>query len=141
MERHRPRTSADELAAFFADDAQIITLPTAAIPIGPSTRRAHPLKVTLSGTTPPIWRRIVVDGSETLSHLHDVIQAAFDWYDTHLHDFEIDGDRYAIPHHDDWTPVKDDRHTSIDQAIGNGHRNIEDHTTNRRIVPTGNINV
>ena len=122
MKRHG--TPADELAAFFGNDADVIALPTAPATITPPARRVHQLKVTLRGTTPPIWRRIVVDGGETLSHLHAVIQAAFGWYDAHLHDFDIDGDRYGIPDEDDWTPVKDERRVSIDQAIGDGHRKI-----------------
>ena len=33
------------------------------------------LKITLKNTKPPIWRRVLVDGSATLDHLHEVIQA------------------------------------------------------------------
>lgn len=122
--RNRHDTPADELTAFFGNDADVIALPTAKAAITPTARRVHQLKVTLRGATPPIWRRIVVDGGETLSHLHSVIQAAFGWYDAHLHDFDIDGVRYGIPDEDDWTPVKDERRVSIDQAIGDGHRKI-----------------
>ena len=122
MKRHG--TPADELAAFFRDDATVISLPTANTAVPPSRRHVHQLKVTLRGTTPPIWRRVVVDGGETLDHLHAVIQAAFGWYDAHLHDFEIDGDRYGIPDEGDWTPINDERRVSIDQAIGAGHRKI-----------------
>jgi len=122
MNRHG--TPADELAAFFGKDADVITLPTANTAATPPTRRVHQLKVTLRGTNPPIWRRIVIDGGETLSHLHSVIQAAFGWYDAHLHDFEIDGVRYGISDEDDWAPVKDERRVSIDQAIGDGHSKI-----------------
>jgi hypothetical protein len=121
---NRQDTPADELAAFFDNDADVFALPTANETIAPSDRRVHQLKVTLRGATPPIWRRVVVDGSETLSHLHAVIQAAFGWWDEHLHDFDIDGDRYGIPDEDDWTPVKDEHRVSIDQAIGKGARKI-----------------
>ena len=122
MNRHG--TPADELAACFRDDADVITLPTTNKPVAtPAGRRVHQLKMTLRGSTPPIWRRIVLDGGETLAHLHAVIQAAFGWWDCHLHDFDIDGVRYGIPD-DDWTPVKDERRVNIDQAIGNGARKI-----------------
>ena len=120
---NRHDTPADELAAFFSADADVITLPTANAMTSP-TRRVHQLKVTLRGSTPPIWRRVVVDGGQTLSHLHAVIQAAFGWWDAHLHDFDIDDVRYGIPDEDDWTPVKDERRVSIDQAIGNGDHKI-----------------
>ncbi len=91
MSRHD--TPSDELAAFFRDDADVITLPTTTATSTPQTRRVHQLKVTLRSTTPPIWRRVVVDGGETLDHLHAVIQATFGWWDAHLHDFEFGGVR------------------------------------------------
>lgn len=39
----------------------------------------------------------------TLSKLHQVIQAVFGWSDTHLHEFEIDGESYGAPD-PDWGP-------------------------------------
>lgn len=91
MKRHG--TPADELAAFFSSDADVIALPSAGKSVPEATRRVHQIKVTLRGSKPPIWRRVVVDGGETLAHLHTVIQAAFGWWNYHLHDFEIDGVR------------------------------------------------
>ncbi len=38
---------------------------------------------------PPIWRRILVSSETTLSKLHDIIQIAMGWTDSHLHSFEI----------------------------------------------------
>lgn len=116
-------TPADELQAFLGEDATILTFPA----VGglepaaqPHPGRVHQLKVTLRETKPPIWRRVLVDGGQTLHHLHDVIQAAFGWYDTHLHEFEIGDECYGIPHEDDWTLVRDERRVSIDQVIGAG---------------------
>jgi hypothetical protein len=53
------------------------------------------LKVTLRGTKPPIWRRILVPGGMTLGDLHQAIQAAMGWYDCHLHGFDINGQQYG----------------------------------------------
>jgi hypothetical protein len=46
---------------------------------------------------PSIWRRVAVPENITLSKLHRVIQAVFGWSDTHLHEFEIDGESYGVP--------------------------------------------
>lgn len=119
----RRRTPAAELAALLAPDAEVIDLRSRAGHASTDTARsgvAHQLKVTLRGVRPPIWRRVVVDGGESLHHLHDVIQAAFGWYDSHLHEFDIDGEHYGIPHEDDWTPVRDERRVSIGEIAGAG---------------------
>ena len=44
-----------------------------------ATAKVFQLKVTSRDIKPPIWRRVLVDGSETLDEVHDVIQAAFGW--------------------------------------------------------------
>ncbi len=47
----------------------------------------YQLKVTLKGSKPPIWRRIVVPAHMELEGLHYTIQAAMGWGDYHLHQF------------------------------------------------------
>ncbi|RYL93664.1 plasmid pRiA4b ORF-3 family protein [Sporolactobacillus sp. Y61] len=47
-------------------------------------------KLTFRGTHhPPVWIRIEVDQNMTFRGLHELIQAAFDWGDIMLHDFEV----------------------------------------------------
>ncbi|MBS0209130.1 MAG: plasmid pRiA4b ORF-3 family protein [Planctomycetes bacterium] len=53
-------------------------------------------KITLLGSKPPIWRRIQVQDC-TLDRLHDHIQTAMGWTNSHLHQFEIKGNRYGNP--------------------------------------------
>jgi hypothetical protein len=48
----------------------------------------YQIKVGLRGAKPPIWRRLEVPADISLARLHDVIQVAFDWDDSHLHVFE-----------------------------------------------------
>lgn len=62
----------------------------------------YQLKVTLRGTRPPVWRRIVVPGSITLERLHRVLQDAMGWYDCHLHSFAIHGTDFGVPDRDGW---------------------------------------
>ena len=51
--------------------------------------------VVLQGIEPLIWRRLVVPLRFTLADLHRVIQAAFGWTDSHLHEFRIGGLRFG----------------------------------------------
>lgn len=53
-------------------------------------------KITLVGSKPPIWRRIQVEDC-TLDKLHEHIQTAMGWTNSHLHQFEIFEKRYGDP--------------------------------------------
>jgi len=59
------------------------------------------LRVTLGEIEPLIWRRLVVPGNWHLGQLHLVIQAAFNWWNYHLHEFRIGGLRYGDLEADD----------------------------------------
>lgn len=58
---------------------------------------AFDLEVTLRDIQPPIWRRLRVASSLTLRELHHVLQIAFGWNDSHLHEFEIGARRFGMP--------------------------------------------
>jgi hypothetical protein len=57
----------------------------------------HVLKVTLAHIRPAIWRRISVPSETTLATLHDALQLAFGWQDSHLHEFRVGDVRYGVP--------------------------------------------
>lgn len=57
----------------------------------------YQLKITLKYSKPPIWRRVLVENTITLAELHDTIQLAFDWTNSHLHQFNINGTHYSLP--------------------------------------------
>lgn len=50
------------------------------------------LKVSLNRLT---WRRIRISAANTLHHLHEAIQDAFDFYDDHLYAFFMDGQLWS----------------------------------------------
>jgi hypothetical protein len=52
-------------------------------------RAVYRLRVDLNGARPPIWRRLDVRSDVTLDLVHQIIQAAFGWYDFHLHRFAL----------------------------------------------------
>jgi len=57
----------------------------------------YQIKVTLLGTSPPVWRRLLVPAAVTLAQLHDVLQTAMGWEDVHMHEFSIGQRRIGRP--------------------------------------------
>ena len=58
----------------------------------PSEVRGFRVRLDLHGAKPPVWRRLELPGDLTLPRLHDVIQAAMGWSDSHLHRFRTGSD-------------------------------------------------
>lgn len=74
------------------------------------------LKISLVGVSkPPVWRRVLVPATMRLDRLHDVIQAAMGWTDTHLHAFEAGGVDYGPP--DPELDHVDERRTAIGDVL------------------------
>lgn len=69
----------------------------------PSEGRGFRVRLDLHGARPPVWRRLELPGDLTLPRLHDVIQAAMGWTDSHLHRFRTGSDHrspYFVTHFD-----------------------------------------
>lgn len=83
----------------------------------------YQFKIKLRGITkPPVWRRVVVPEQFTFNDFHNVIQAAFGWFNDHLYEFgakPYDHDLYiAIPSKDDWeAPTHDSRKTQLNKIF------------------------
>lgn len=59
-------------------------------------RPIYQLKVTLEGAEPPVWRRVIVSGNRSMKRLHEILQIAMGWTNSHLHLFEFpDGSVYT----------------------------------------------
>jgi hypothetical protein len=80
------------------------------------------LRVELEGVVPTVWRRLVVEADVSLANLHHIIQAAMGWTDSHLHEFEIHGELFALPHPDDdvGRPVRDERRARLGRLARRG---------------------
>lgn len=76
------------------------------------------LKVTLRGTKPPVWRRLLIPGEMTLGDLHQAIQAAMGWHDSHLHAFDIAGREYGDP--DSVDDVADEERLTLNGVLNSG---------------------
>lgn len=67
----------------------------------PSRRRerrvdvaTYRVRVDVTGTEPPLWRRLELASDLRLDELHDVLQIAFGWTDSHLHRFSAGANHY-----------------------------------------------
>jgi hypothetical protein len=79
----------------------------------------YQLKITLDEVEPTVWRRVEVPATITLARLHDVIQGAMGWSDSHLHEFRTGGRDYGQPD-PDWDlgrKVYDDRRARLDRVV------------------------
>ena len=55
------------------------------------------LHIVLNDIEPAIWRRVDVPVTASLKMLHDVVQAAMGWENSHLWHFEAGDRRYGLP--------------------------------------------
>lgn len=75
------------------------------------------LKITIEGTHPPVWRRIVVPEKITFEELHNIIQIIFGWENEHLHAFTIPSENVVIDDEEDsMDHFREDR-TLLEQFI------------------------
>ena len=91
----------------------------------PQRAPAYQIRISLDGVHPPVWRRIALPGSTTLSQLHTVIQVVMGWEDAHLHEFTIAGKRYGDPRQAEFNEVgfaDETRHRLHDLFPGPGGR-------------------
>lgn len=60
-----------------------------------SAKLTYQLLVELDGVTPTVWRRILVPTGVKMSSLHDMMQAAMGWSDSHEHSFTVGDTLYG----------------------------------------------
>lgn len=92
---------------------------TAPVALHPPARCT--LRISLRDSEPPVWRRVVVDNSLSLLHLHFVIQSCFAWEDYHLHQF-TKGEPFTRGR----VYVPDDQ---VDDELANGFSDVVDEGT------------
>ncbi len=76
-------------------------------------------RITLNEIQPVIWRRIQVEDC-TLGDLHEGIQAAFGWWNYHLHQFVIEGTRFGPPdaeEYDNFLETEDESKVLLSQLL------------------------
>jgi hypothetical protein len=90
-------------------------------------RRKHAvitLRVVLADTDPPVWRRLLLNTSDTFEDLHGAIQLAMGWEDYHLHEFRVGDLRIGIDdgEDDDSAETIDETTASLGDVLGAGAR-------------------
>lgn len=93
---HDPQRASTELLGNIRRSGPAPELPPAPARSGDHAP-IYQVKVGLRGAKPPIWRRLEVPADVSLAELHEVIQVAFDWDDSHLHVFETPYGRFGTP--------------------------------------------
>jgi hypothetical protein len=74
---------------------------------------SYQLKISLRGAKPPIWRRVLVPAAVTLADLHQIIQCAMGWQNSHLHLFEVGEERFGTPDPEDLLELRDERRARL----------------------------
>lgn len=80
------------------------------------------IRVTLDEVEPEIWRVVEIGGDRTLTELHDALQIAMGWTDSHLHLFEHpDGRCWTNLAHNPESDDDDERLVTVAEALDAGH--------------------
>src|SRR3546814_8749687 len=83
-------------------------------PSAPPACEIAMLRMELLHIEPLIWRQLEVPTMMTLGALHEIIQAAMCWSDSHLWELTVDGRRYGMPDDDD---LGDETLEDADEAL------------------------
>jgi hypothetical protein len=79
--------------------------------------QVYQLKVTLKGSKPPIWRRLLVAGNTNLRKLHDILQTTMGWDGAHLHQFIVGGEYYGVPDPEYLEDLHDEKKCKLNQIV------------------------
>ncbi|HUL12053.1 MAG TPA: plasmid pRiA4b ORF-3 family protein [Methylococcaceae bacterium] len=77
----------------------------------------YQLKVSLQGSKPPIWRRLLVAADITLPKLHDILQISMGWTDSHLHSFRTGNEYFGQPDGDFPSAMKSEARVKLNSLL------------------------
>ena len=60
------------------------------LPDPPTEPKLLTIRLSLDHAKPPVWRRLTIPGDMHLPDVHEVLQTAMGWTDSHLHRFYLD---------------------------------------------------
>ncbi len=73
--------------------------------------------MTLAGSKPPIWRRVLVPADISMAKLHQILQIVMGWTNSHLHQFDVGGTLIGVPDPDFGMPVRNERTVKLSQCV------------------------
>lgn len=89
--------------------------------------RALRLRISLREIAPEVWREVLVPESSSLAKLHAVFQRAMGWTNSHLYEFEINGQRFTDL--ETWEPFDDDEEPGDTRVVRLRDLELEEHAS------------
>ena len=89
-----------------------------------ASKLLYQTKVTLVGSKPPIWRRLIVKDNIRLDQLHFVLQVSMGWFDYHLHQYIVGDSCIGIPDLDFEMDMIDERKIYLYDLVSNPKDNF-----------------
>jgi hypothetical protein len=85
-----------------------------------SKSKVHELYVELEDIEPLVWRRLLVSATIKLPELHDLLQLAMGWTNSHLHSFTFGEKTFGMAGVDDFEELDmlDERKQTLEAALG-----------------------
>jgi hypothetical protein len=88
-----------------------------------ATLEIYQLHVELQDIEPLIWRKLLVPAAIPLPELHNLLQLAMGWTNSHLHSFEIGSHSYSMADAElDELQMLDEDNYTLEQALGKSVR-------------------
>lgn len=86
--------------------------------------KIYELYVELEDIEPPIWRRLLVPATVTLPKLHDLLQLAMGWTNSHLHSFTVGNKTFGMTEVDgaEELDMLDERKQTLEGVLGQSAR-------------------
>ena len=88
------------------------------------SKSLYQIKVTLVGSKPPIWRRLIVKDNIRLDQLHPVLQVTMGWFNCHLHQYRVGSSYIGIPDKEFDFDITDERKVYLKDIVSNPKDNF-----------------
>jgi hypothetical protein len=88
------------------------------------TDQLYQIHISLQGSNPKIWRRMLVDPDITLFEFHKIVQTVMGWTNSHLHQF-IKGKAIYAPDEFELEDTKESRKTKLNSLLKKEKEEIE----------------